>query len=149
MNIVVVVNTTLGKRLRNVRQWLSWVGWLIRLVGFGWLLWGVFAGQPIAVGLGGLFVVYPELLGLVRHLFAQKYGSWFTYTLRDDGIGVKTAITNLELSWRAVRSVRETRAEWILRVAGGGLLTLPKAAISPEDATTLRTFLANRQLIDR
>jgi hypothetical protein len=146
MNIVVTVNATLGKRLRNARQWMSWVGWLIRLVGIGLILWGVLAGDGVQVGLG-IFVVYPELIGLARHLVARRYGSTFTYTLRDEGIGVKSAISTAEISWAAIRSVRETGAEWVIRVPAGGVISFPKAKISVEDDATFRAFLANRALI--
>lgn len=145
MNIVVTVHATLGKRLRNARQWMSWVGWLIRLIGVGYIVWGLFGGLLEVAGL--IFVLFPEINGVSRHLFLRKYGLTFTYTLRDEAIGIRNAISTSEISWAGVKSVRETRAEWVIRIPGGGLFSLPKTAISLEDDATFRAFLGERALI--
>jgi hypothetical protein len=51
MNIAITVEMTLGRRIRNARQQLFWVGWVFRLVGVGYLVWAVSAYDA------GLFVV--------------------------------------------------------------------------------------------
>ena len=147
MNITVSVEMTLAQRLRNTRQRMRWVGWSVRLFGAGFLFFGT--TPPYNVGLlllGVLYLLGPELLGVLMHVRAKRYGRTYTYTLTDDRITIETAISHLELSWEAVRSVRQNASSWIIRVPGGGF-SLPKDLFTAEQAVEWQSFLAGRALV--
>jgi hypothetical protein len=148
MNIAISVEMTLGQRLRNTRQQLHWFGWLLRLVGAGFLIWWTTAPYDLStLILGAFYLLLPDLLGLFRHAMGRRFGSVYTYTLTEDGISIRTAISNLELAWTALKSVRQTSSGWHLRVSGGGAFTLPNGCFTEEQTAEWRTFLAGRGLV--
>jgi hypothetical protein len=147
MNITIAVEMTLAQRMRNTRHRMRWFGWLLRLFGAGCLVFGT--TPPYDIGLLVLGVVYllgPELLGVLMQVRAKRYGRTYTYTLTEDRITVKTAISHLELSWEAVRSVRRNASSWIIRVPGGGF-SLPKDLFTAEQVAEWQSFLAGRGLV--
>jgi hypothetical protein len=83
----------------------------------------------------------------VRHLLARRFGPVYTYTLTDDGIAIRTAITNLEFTWAAVKSVRERSDSWSIRLPGAGGFRLRKDDFTPEQAEEWQAFLAGRGLV--
>lgn len=147
MNIAVPVEMTLSRRLRNARLQMRWVGWAFRVAGAGYLFWGLLGDDGALNVLGLLFLVYPEVLGVVRHLLARKYGKVYTYTLTDDGFRVVTAISDLRFSWSAVKSLREASGDWNFRFAGAGALSIPKAGFSAEQDAEWRAFIAAHGLV--
>jgi hypothetical protein len=73
----------------------------------------------------------PELRGAVMHLRSRKYGRTYTYVLSDQGINVRTRLTNLDIAWDGMSRCQETAKHWIMRFPGGGLVQLPKDALRP------------------
>lgn len=153
MNVTVPVEMTLRRRFQIVWLRSGWFAWLWRVVGVGYLLWGVLAPglEPwhlllIAVGL--LFVGFPEYLALIGHLRTKSYGPVYSYTLTDDVVQVTTGVSTAELQWSLLKSVRENSRYWQLRFAGGATVTLPKDQFTPEQDADWRVFAAGRS-IDR
>jgi hypothetical protein len=146
VNIAITVQMTLRQRLRNIRAQLRWVGWVFRLAGAVFLLFGVLSDTSW-LGLAVFYLVFPELIGVVRHLLARKYGPVYTYTLSDDGLRVTTAISDLRFVWTAVKTVRERSDAWVLRLAGAGAVALPKAGFTPEQADEWRAFAERRRVV--
>jgi hypothetical protein len=147
MNITVPVQATLGRRLRNARLQLHWVGWALRAVGAGYLIWGLLVDDGAINVLGLLFIGYPELIGVIRHLIARKYGPVYTYTLTEGGVRIVTAISDLQYSWNAVKSLREGSGNWNFRFAGAGASSIPKAGFSAEQDVEWRAFIAAHGLV--
>ncbi|MEV6415493.1 YcxB family protein [Kribbella sp. NPDC051718] len=147
MNIAVPVEVTLGRRLRNARLQMRWVGWALRAAGVGYLIWGLVIDDGAINVLGLIFIGYPELIGVIRHLAARKYGPVYTYTLTDEGLRIATAITDLRYSWSAVKSLREASGQWNFRFAGAGASTVPTAGFSPEQDAEWRAFIAAHGLV--
>ena len=147
MNIVMAVELTLGRRLQNARKQLRWFGWLLRLVGAGYAVWGVQARDLGLLIVALFFLLTPEVIGTLRHLMAKKYGPVYTYILTDEVLRVTTAVSSLELIWDAVKSVRESATSWNFRVAGGAAMTLPKDGFTAEQDAEWRAFLAARGLV--
>ncbi|MEV0802996.1 YcxB family protein [Kribbella sp. NPDC050281] len=149
MNIVLPVRLTLARRLQNTRVQLRWFIWVLRSVGVLYLAW-CFLSPPYDVGLLALGVFYlllPELMGVVRHLVARRFGPVYTYTLTDDGIAIRTAISNLQFDWSAVKSVRQTRDSWVIRLPGLGGFRLLTDDFTPGQAEEWQAFLAGRRLV--
>lgn len=149
MNITVPVELTLGRRMRNARLQTHWVGWAIRVAGVGYLIWGLLGEDAVLNVMGLVFVLFPEVIGVLRHLIARKYGPVYTYTLTDDGFRVVTAISDLQFSWSAVKSLREASGDWNFRFAGAGASSIPTAGFTPEQDAEWRKFVASRELADR
>ena len=148
MNITISVEMTLAQRVRNTRQRLRWVGWLVRLVGAWLLVWGTTPLYDVGLlFLGVLYLFGPELLGVLMQVRARRFGRTYTYTLTDDCITIRTAITNLECSWEAVKSIRQTASSWIVRVPAGGGFSLPKDLFTAEQVAEWQSFLAGRGLV--
>ncbi|GAA1599139.1 hypothetical protein GCM10009789_61510 [Kribbella sancticallisti] len=147
MNIAVPVEMTLTQRMRNARHVMHWFGLLFRLAGVGYLLWGLAAWDAALLVLGLVFVLFPEFLGFVRHRQGKTYGSVYTYTLTDEGIGVTTAISTLRFTWAGVTKVREASDAWIFRIPGAASTTIPKECFTPEQDVEWRAFLADRGLV--
>jgi len=147
MNIVVPVQLTLARRLQNTRVQLRWFAWLLRVLGVLYLTWCI-SSPPYDVGLlvlGVVYILLPELMGVVRHVQARRYGPVYTYTLTDDGITIRTAISSLEFSWAAVRSVRQRADSWIIRLPGAGGFGLRADDFTAEQAEEWQAFLAGRE----
>ena len=147
MNIALVVEMTLGRRMRNAREQMHRVGWLFRVVGIGYLAWAVSAYDAGLFVISLLFLSMPEVIGVMRHLQGRKYGPVYTYTLTDEGIRVTSAISTLEFTWEAVKGVRERGGGWTVRMPGGASTTLPKDSFTPEQDAEWRAFLAGRELV--
>jgi hypothetical protein len=145
VNITIEVQITLARRLRNTRLQLRWFGWLLRLVGVGYLIWWA-TDIYLLNGLlfGAFYLLAPELIGVGRHVLGRRFGRIYTYSLTDDGVGIRTAITNLEFSWPAVKSIRERGRSWQVRLPAGGGFTLPKEAFTPSQLADWRAFLTAR-----
>ena len=147
MNITIAVEMTLAQRLRSTRHRMRWFGWVLRLVGAGFLLVGTTPSYDVGLLVFGVvYLLGPELLGVLMQVRAKPFGRTYTYTLATDGITIRTALTNLALSWEAVRSVRQTSSSWIVRVPAGGGFTLPNNLFTPEQAADWQSFLAGRAL---
>lgn len=149
MNIVLTVRLTLARRLQNTRVQLRWFTWVMRAVGVLYLAW-CFSSPPYDVGVLALGVVYlflPEVMGVVRHLVARRFGPVYTYTFSEDGIAIRTAISNLEFTWSAVKYVRQTRDSWVVRLPGLGGFRLLKDDFTPEQIEEWQAFLAGRGLV--
>ncbi|TCM43626.1 YcxB family protein [Kribbella sp. VKM Ac-2568] len=148
MNITIVVELTLGRRMRNVREQLHHAGLLVRLLGLAYVVWGLLAYDLTLMLIGVLFLLGPELIALIRHrVWGRTFGRVYTYTLSDDHLQVATAITTLQIAWSAVRSIREDKNDWSLRVVAGRGMTLPKDQFSPEQDAEWRAFIADRGLV--
>ncbi|MFI7062763.1 YcxB family protein [Kribbella sp. NPDC050124] len=146
MNIVVPVELTFERRLRNTRVQLRWFAWLLRAAGLVFLAMAV-ADSPIDLGsviLAMFYLFMPELLGIIRHLLGRRYGSTYTYTFTEEQIAIRTAITNLELPWSAVKSVRQRGHVWTIRLPGAGGFAILKDDLTPEQAEEWQAFLARR-----
>jgi hypothetical protein len=153
MNVGIPVEGTLGLRLRGARLRMAWSGWLIRVVGLGYLLWailrpGMDSFDALLIALGVLFLGFPEYVGLIGHLKAKKFGPVLTYTLTDEVLRETSRVTTAELRWSLLKSIRENRTLWQLRFTGGVGVTLPKDAFTPEQDAEWRAFTATRA-IDR
>ncbi|MEV0794449.1 YcxB family protein [Kribbella sp. NPDC050459] len=145
MNITIAVTVTAASRMRNVRLVNRWIGWVTGLVGFAYLIWWLSDPWNLAGLLFGIiFLVFPELLGLIRHALTRRYGRVFTYTLTDAGVRARSAVTSLEFDWNAVTSIREVRPGWVVRLPAGGGFVLPERAMTPDQITEWRAFLAAR-----
>ncbi|ONI76564.1 hypothetical protein BWI15_04455 [Kribbella sp. ALI-6-A] len=150
MNIVLTVELTLARRAQNVRQQAHWIGWMFRTFGVVYLAWGLLARSVGMTVVSVLFLLMPEVRAvLVQYVIGRKYGRTYTYTLSDDGVRVVTAISSLEYSWSALKSLKETGSGWNFRFPGGGGFTLPKAVFTAEQDAQWREFLTNRQLVAR
>jgi hypothetical protein len=148
MNIKISVEMTLRRRVRNTREQLRWFGWLVRLAGVGLLIWAT--TPPYDLGLLVLGIVYllgPEVLGVLRQALGKRFGRVYTYTLDDDGIAIRTALSNLEFTWAAVKSIRQTATAWNVRLPGAGGFTLPRDGFTAEQADEFQAFLAGRGLV--
>jgi hypothetical protein len=148
MNISVTVEVDVWDRMRNSRRQSPPVTWFLRLFGVGYLVWGTLAGPSITLILLGLLAgLAPESRGIVMHLSSRKYGRTYTYVLSDQGVNVRTRLTNLDVAWDGITRCRETAEHWILRFPGGGLLHVPKHALTPTDRQAVREVLAHHRLI--
>lgn len=146
MNIVVPVELTLARRLRNTRAQIWWFGWLLRAAGLVFLALGV-ASSPIDAGfliLAVFYLVLPEFMGVARHLLGRRFGRTYTYTFTEEQIAIRTAITNLEFPWTAVKSVRQRGNVWTIRLPGAGGFAIMKDDLTPEQAEEWQAFLAGR-----
>lgn len=146
MNIVVPVELTLARRLRNTRVQLRWFAWLLRAAGLVFLAMAV-ANSPIDLGSLVLAVFYlflPELMGVFRHLMGRRFGRTYTYTFTEEQIAIRTAITNLEFPWTAVKSVRQRGNAWTIRLPAAGGFAILKDELTPEQAAEWQAFLAGR-----
>jgi hypothetical protein len=147
MNIAVPVEMTLGRRMRNARLQTHRVGWAFRVAGVAYVIWGLLGDEAAVNVMGLVFVVFPELIGLLRHLIARKYGPVYTYTLTEDGFRVVTAISDLQFTWSAVKSLRAASGDWTFRFAGAGASSIPKAGLSAEQDAEWRGFIAAHGLV--
>jgi len=148
MNIILAVEVTLRRRMRNSRAQMRWAGWLVRAAGVVFLLLGALASFDVALLVPGLLYLFgPELLGALRHARARRYGRVYTFTLTDENVTIRTAITNLEFTWDAVKSIRQTATTWDVRLPGGGFFVLPKEFFSPDQAAEWQAFLAGRGVV--
>lgn len=152
MNITMRIELTLGRRVRNMRVRMGWGAWLARALGVGYLAWGIlsvgFGAPDVALILIGLiFVAFPEVMGVILQLTARKFGPVYTYTLTDETLGVTTRVTNVEVKWESLKSLRESRTAWRLRFGGGIGMELPKDHFSPEQDAEWRAFASSRGLV--
>jgi hypothetical protein len=148
VNITIVVELTLGRRMRNAREQLRVSGPLIRLFGLAYFAWGVLEYDLTMLVISVPFLLGPEFIALIRHrVWGRIFGRVNTYTLSAEHLQVATAITNLQIDWSAVRSIREDKNDWRLRVVAGGGMTLPKDHFSPEQDAEWRAFIADRGLV--
>jgi hypothetical protein len=133
--------------MRDARVQFRWFGWLLRLAGVAYLFWWVTdTSYVLWLFFAALFLFYPELMGVLRHVVSRRYGRVYTYTLTDAGVGIRTAITNLEFGWGAVKSIRQIRPGWVVRLPGGAGFVLPKDAMTPDQTAEWQAFLTARTL---
>ncbi|MEU4155754.1 YcxB family protein [Actinoplanes sp. NPDC026670] len=87
-------------------------------------------------------LVFPELVALALWYPQRKQAAQTThYTLDDDGIRVRTATSDVHLTWAGVTGVKSQPQAWLLR-HGATQLAVPRAAFRPEDRVTIDAFLA-------
>jgi hypothetical protein len=154
MNITMPVEMTLSSRMRTTRLALRWLGWGFRLSGLIYLAGVILtfrgsAGDYLGIALAVLAVVFPEAFAVLVHLRSKRFGTLYTYTLTDDVVRVRTAVTNVEISWTMMKDVRERRADWSFRFSGGGSMSIPKDAFTPEQDAEWRAFAAARGLTEQ
>ncbi|MDX6250827.1 MAG: YcxB-like protein [Kribbellaceae bacterium] len=147
MNVVIVVENSLRRRLRNARQQRWVLGLVVRGLGVLYLAFAFLARDLMFVALAVILFLLPEVIAVVAQLLARKYGPTYTYALTDDAIKVTTVVSHLEFVWDAVKSVRQTSNAWHVRVAGGVTITLPKDGFTPDQDAEWRSFLASRSLV--
>ena len=85
--------------------------------------------------------------GIFTHLSSRKYGRTYSYVLSDEGINIRTRVTDLNVAWDGITHCRESKRHWIMRFPGGGLLHVPKHALNPLDRQAVREVLAQHRLI--
>lgn len=152
MDITVEVETGLAHRSRVRRRHLGLIGWTLRAIGLVTLLRGLaipwFTEEPTVnvpeVFLGLYLLVSPEFLGLVYHLKAKRFGPRWTYTIRDDGVSVKSAVSSATADWAVVKKVEETSDHWYVRLHGGDMIGIPRKLLTSAQEEELRAFLASR-----
>jgi hypothetical protein len=148
MNISAVVEVNVWDRMRNSRQQSPPLTWLFRLAGVGYLVWVIGFDLPIPYILVAVLAgLAPELRGAFMHLSSRKYGRTYSYVLSDEGINIRTRLTNLDVAWDGITHCRETARHWVMRFPGGGLLHVPKHALTPMDRQAVREVLAQHRLI--
>ncbi|MEV0289252.1 MULTISPECIES: YcxB family protein [unclassified Kribbella] len=148
MNISAVVEVNVWDRVRNSRRQSPGFTWFFRLLGVGYLVWVIAFDLPVPYLLVAVVAgLTPELRGAVTHLRSRKYGRTYTYLVTDEGINIRTRLTNLDVAWEAITHCRETERHWVLRFPGGGLLHVPKHALGSADRQAIREVLARHRLI--
>jgi hypothetical protein len=154
MNITMPVEMTLSLRMRMMRLALRWLGWGFRLSGLFLLAGGLLAfrndfGNYVGIAIAAIALVFPEAIAVLVHLRSKRFGTLYTYTLTDDVVRVRTAVTNLEISWTMMKAVRERPADWSFRFSGGGSMSIPKDAFTPEQDAEWRAFATARGLTEQ
>ncbi|MEV0802043.1 YcxB family protein [Kribbella sp. NPDC050281] len=148
MNISAVVEVNVWDRMRNSRRQSPPFTWFFRLLGVSYLVWVIAFDLSISYILVAVVAgLTPELRGAVMHLRSRKYGRTYRYVLSDEGVNIRTRLTNLDVAWDGITSCRETKRHWIMRFPGGGLLHVPKHALTPMDRQAVREVLAQHRLI--
>jgi hypothetical protein len=149
MNISAVVEVNVWDRMRNSRRQSPPLTWFFRLFGVGYLVWVIAFDLPVPYSLVAVLAgLAPELRGAVMHLRSRKYGRTYSYVLSDEGINIRTRLTNLDVAWDGITHCRETPQHWIMRFPGGGLLHVPKHALTPMERQAVREVLAQHGLIN-
>ncbi|MFV2103311.1 YcxB family protein [Micromonospora sp. LOL_024] len=99
---------------------------------------------------------------LVGGLLAMLWGPWVrlrarrrsgryavegSYDITEDNIMMRSGSETGGIAWDGVSQVRDTAEFWIVYVGGMPATVIPRRSMSPDDAETLRTFMARRGLL--
>ncbi|GIE81178.1 hypothetical protein Aph02nite_71280 [Actinoplanes philippinensis] len=106
------------------------------------LVIGVDSDDLIPLLSGLICLVFPELVVLLAWHQQRKQAARTTYyVLDDEGLRVRTAISDVHLTWAGMTWVRSRPHAWMLR-HGATQVPVPRAAFRPEDRATIDAFFA-------
>jgi hypothetical protein len=91
-----------------------------------------------------LCLTFPELIALLSW-YPQRHqaGGVSHYEIDDTGIRVRTATSDVSLTWSGMTWIKPQRHAWMIR-HGMTQLPIPRAAFSPEDQAALDAFVTER-----
>ncbi|MET8281714.1 YcxB family protein [Micromonospora sp. NPDC005174] len=146
-----VAATLAGVRLRRY----SYVGAVLVVVGAiglalsRGLAWGERA-SPLWTALLVCGVLSMLYLPWVRSRARRRSGSYAVegaYEITDDNIMMRSGSESGGIAWDGVAQVRDTPDFWIVFVGRMPATVIPRWLMSAEDAETLRSFMADRDLL--
>jgi YcxB-like protein len=133
----------------------SYIGAVLAAVGaIGFALSRVFTwGDQIAplcmaAVVGGLLsMLYPPWVQWRARRRSSEYAVEGGYDITDDNIMMRSGSQSSGIAWDGVAQVRDTPDFWIVYVGRMPATVIPRHLMSAEDAETLRTYLAERGLL--
>jgi hypothetical protein len=102
----------------------------------------------IAMIVGGvLAMLYSPVVRLRARRRSSRYAVEGGYDITDDNIMMRSGTESGGIAWDGVAQVTETPEFWIVYVGRMPATVIPRRLMSAQDDETLRTFLANRELL--
>lgn len=97
---------------------------------------------------GGLLsMLYWPWVRLRARRRSARYAVEGAYDITDDNIMMRSGSESGGIAWDGVAQVRDTRDFWIVYVGRMPATVIPRWLMSAEDAETLRTYMAERGLL--
>ncbi|MDG4826924.1 YcxB family protein [Asanoa sp. WMMD1127] len=102
----------------------------------------------IALVLGGLLAIaYAPLVRWRARRRSGRYAVDGGYDITDDNILMRSGTESGGIAWAGVSQVVETPEFWVVYVGRMPATVIPRRLMSTEDDATLRTFMAERGLL--
>ncbi|MEV4538226.1 YcxB family protein [Asanoa sp. NPDC049518] len=102
----------------------------------------------IAMIVGGLLaMVYAPLVRLRARRRSGQYAVEGGYDIDDDNIMMRSGTESGGIAWEGVAQVTETPEFWVVFVGRMPATVIPRRLMSAEDDETLRSFMAERGLL--
>ncbi|NBE83218.1 YcxB family protein [Micromonospora rubida] len=102
----------------------------------------------ITMIVGGLLsMLYWPWVRLRARRRSGRYAVEGAYDITDDNIMMRSGSESGGIAWDGVTQVKDTPEFWIVYVGRMAATVIPRRLMSAEDAETLRTFMANRKLL--
>jgi hypothetical protein len=99
-------------------------------------------GEFKSTALSAFILAMPELFALLSWYPQRKQAAQTThYVLDDEGIRVRTATSDVHLTWAGMAWIKSRPHAWMVR-HGAAQLPVPRAAFRPEDRVTIDAFVA-------
>jgi hypothetical protein len=97
---------------------------------------------------GLLLMVYPPLVRFRARRRSSRYAVEGGYDITDDNIMMRSGTQSSGIAWDGVARVRDTPEFWIVFVGRMPATVIPRRLMSAEDDHMLRTFMAERGLLN-
>lgn len=102
----------------------------------------------VAMIAGGLLsMLYSPWIRWRARRRSSRYAVEGAYDITDDNIMMRSGSESGGIAWDGVAQVTDTPEFWIVYVGRMPATVIPRRLMSPEDAETLRAFMAKRGLL--